>query len=205
MKKKKVFVVILVVSTVLLTTFSFYGYQVIRSPNILVDKADEILYIHEEANFDDVRRDLYDQDIIQDAVSFSFIARLMKYPESVKSGRYLLRSNMSNVEAIRMLRAGIQEPTEITFNNVRLVSELSERITENIEMTEVDFQNALEDYVQHNGNGFTDATILGMFIPNTWRRAAVMIGTMCLLPISMSTYVWFTDPTFAEVLGKHPL
>ena len=115
-----------------------------------------------------MRKDLYEQDIIQDAVSFSFIARLMKYDQSVKSGRYLLKKNMTNVEAIRLLRAGIQQPTEITFNNVRLLSELPEKITEGIDIKAEDFDRSLRNYVDSNDLGFTDTTVLTLFIPNTY-------------------------------------
>ncbi len=45
--------------------------------------------------------------------------------------------------------------------------------------------------------------IYAMFIPNTWRRAAVFIGIMCALPLSLSAYLWWTDPTYARILMEH--
>jgi len=38
MNKHKVFIIVLVVLTVLLVSFSFYAYQMVMSPNIQVDQ-----------------------------------------------------------------------------------------------------------------------------------------------------------------------
>lgn len=168
MKKRKIFAVFLVVFTVLLTTFSFYGYQIVRTPNILVDKNDRILLIPEGSDFSGVRDTLFKYNYVQDMVSFSFIAKLMDYDVSVKPGRYRLNKNMSNVAAIRLLRAGIQEPTYITFNTVRLKEDLATRITQNIEMTPVDFLFTLDRYGKENKKGFDENTELCQFIPNTY-------------------------------------
>lgn len=168
MKKRKIFAVFLVVFTVLLTTFSFYGYQIVRTPNILVDKNDRILLIPEGSDFSGVRDTLFKYNYVQDMVSFSFIAKLMGYDVSVKPGRYRLNKNMSNVAAIRLLRAGIQEPTYITFNIVRLKEDLATRITQNIEMTPVDFLFTLDRYGKENKKGFDENTVLCQFIPNTY-------------------------------------
>lgn len=168
MKKRKIFAVFLVVFTVLLTTFSFYGYQIVRTPNILVDKNDRILLIPEGSDFSGVRDTLFKYNYVQDMVSFSFIAKLMDYDVSVKPGRYRLNKNMSNVAAIRLLRAGIQEPTYITFNTVRLKEDLATRITQNIEMTPADFLFTLDRYGKENKKGFDENTELCQFIPNTY-------------------------------------
>jgi eukaryotic-like serine/threonine-protein kinase len=45
--------------------------------------------------------------------------------------------------------------------------------------------------------------IYAMFIPNTWRRAAAIIGTMCALPLLMSLYLWLQDPAYAEAMSAH--
>jgi serine/threonine-protein kinase len=44
--------------------------------------------------------------------------------------------------------------------------------------------------------------IYAMFIPNTWRRAAVVIGAICLAPTLLIAYLWITDPVFARVAGS---
>jgi serine/threonine-protein kinase len=45
--------------------------------------------------------------------------------------------------------------------------------------------------------------IYAMFIPNTWRRAAVFLGTMCALPVLLSIFLWWQDPAYAATIAAH--
>ena len=168
MRKKKIFVVFLLLFSILLTSFGFWGYQMLYSPNILVDKEDRVIIIPRGETFRELQAYLYDEHIVNDLVSFSFLSRLMKYDTGGTPGRYVLKANMTNLEAIRLLRSGKQEPVNITFNNVRLIEDLAERITRNILLTEEEFNAALINFLATNKDGFTSETIIGMFIPNTY-------------------------------------
>jgi UPF0755 protein len=153
---------------ILLISFSFYGYQIIYTPNVLVEKDNRVLVIPEKATFKSVQDLLHNGDYVQDLISFSFLAKLTGYDEHVKSGRYVLRTGMTNLEAIRLLRSGEQEPVKITFNNVRLIRDLSEKITRNLAMTPEEFEAALIQFTMKNQYGFTKDNVLTMFIPNTY-------------------------------------
>jgi UPF0755 protein len=154
--------------SVLLISFGFYAWQITYTPNVLVGKQARPLIIPRGADFKDVQELLHEGDYTQDLISFSFISKLMEYDEQVKPGRYVLKPNLSNVEAIRILRAGIQEPVNITFNNVRLVKDLSERITRNLNMKPQEFEAALIRFAMNNPYGFNKDNVLTMFIPNTY-------------------------------------
>lgn len=154
--------------SVLLISFAFYGYQITYTPNILVGKNPRPLIIPRGATFKDVQRLLHEGDYTQDLISFSFLAKLMDYDEHVKPGRYVLEPNLTNIQAIRLLRAGLQEPVNVTFNNVRLVKDLSEKITKNLNMKAPEFEAALIKFAMNNPSGFNKDNILTMFIPNTY-------------------------------------
>jgi UPF0755 protein len=164
----KVKLAVYLVSSVLLITFVFYGYQIVYTPNILVDRDDQTFIVKNGYSFRQVQDDLSKGKFVNDFVSFSFLARLMNYDMEIKPGRYMLRRNMTNIEAIRVLRAGIQEPVNITFTHVRLLRELGEKITKNTGVSPEDFYTALEEFVVTNKEGFTKETILCMFLPNTY-------------------------------------
>jgi UPF0755 protein len=119
--------------------------------------------------FRDLQNTLYDEGYVNDPVSFSFLSRLMKYDRLMKPGNYLIRKNASNLETIRMLRAGIQVPVNITFNNVRLLSELSEKLCANIELAPGDFDQLIFSEGIHENYGFSKETFRSMFIPNTYQ------------------------------------
>jgi UPF0755 protein len=168
MKRHKILALLIIVGTVLLVTFSFYGYQAVYTPNVLVDKSDQVFLVPSGATFDLVQDQLYDEGHVNDLLSFSTLAKLMKYDQYVKPGRYLLRSNMSNIEAIRLLRSGEQTPVNVTFNNVRLKPELAERLCENLEADAEQFLALLNDGEFVKQYGFTTENILTMFLPNTY-------------------------------------
>ena len=154
--------------SVLLISFGYYAYQIVYTPNILVGKQPRPLVIPRGAHFKDVQDLLHKGDYTQDLISFSFLSKLMDYDEQVKPGRYLLQPNQSNIQAIRLLRAGIQEPVKITFNNVRLINNLSEKITRNLNMKSAEFEAALIKFAMNNSSGFNKDNVLTMFIPNTY-------------------------------------
>jgi UPF0755 protein len=154
--------------SVLLISFAYYAYQICYTPNVLVGKQPRPLIIEKGASFKDVQELLHKGDYTQDLISFSFLAKLMDYDDDVKPGRYILQPNQTNIEAIRVLRAGIQEPVKITFNNVRLIKDLSEKITRNLNMQPAEFEAGLIQFAMNNRYGFNKDNVLAMFIPNTY-------------------------------------
>ncbi|MTI19926.1 endolytic transglycosylase MltG, partial [Fulvivirga sp. RKSG066] len=154
--------------SILLSSFAFYAYQILYSANILVEKEDRYIVIEQGETFKSLQDKLYDNHYVEDLVSFSFLSKLMSYDEAIKPGRYALEKNMTNLEAIRLLRAGRQEPVNITFNNVRLISELPEKITANLLISAAAFDTALLKFIETNQHGFNEQNIISMFIPNTY-------------------------------------
>jgi UPF0755 protein len=154
--------------SMLLISFGFYTYQIVYTPNILVGKEDRFITIPNDADFKKVQEQLHEGDYVQDLMSFAFLAKLMDYHKKVKPGRYVLRANMTNLQAIRTLRLGKQEPVRVTFNNVRLLPELSEKITTNLGMRPLEFEAAAVKFSLNNTYGFTKDNLMAMFIPNTY-------------------------------------
>jgi UPF0755 protein len=168
--KKTRFYLILVISfSVLLTSFAFYFYQAFFSPNTLTGKDEPyLLRIPSNPNFKMVRDSLYENEVIQELVSFSFVSKVLGYQEDVKPGLYTIKPRMSNLQLIKLLRSGAQTPVRLTFNNVRTKEDLAEKITRNLEIDESAFLNLLTDSVNIRKFGFEEETIMSMFIPNTY-------------------------------------
>lgn len=169
MDKRKILVGFILVFSVTLSSFSFYFWQVVTAPNLLVDRESRFLYIPSGASFKDVQNILYNENYVSDLVAFSFLAKLMDFDKYIKPGRYLIESNMSNRDAIRYLRSGKQEPVNITFNNVRLLTDLPPKICTNIELKPEVFELQLEDSITWEKYGFDEYSFKSMFIPNTYQ------------------------------------
>jgi UPF0755 protein len=129
---------------------------------------DRLFIVEEGSDFKDIQRKLHEGRVVNDLVSFSFLAKLSGYADQLKPGRYILRKNMTNLQALKILKSGKQEPVKITFNNVRLVSELAGRITRNLGMKPEEFEAALIKFAMTNSYGFNKDNIMTMFIPNTY-------------------------------------
>ncbi|MBL7859231.1 MAG: endolytic transglycosylase MltG [Cyclobacteriaceae bacterium] len=167
MKPNKLLIFFLLFS-ILLISLGYYAYQICYTPNILVEKENRLILIPEDATFKTVQEKLYEGNYVRDLMSFSFLARLTGYDENIKSGRFILKANMTNLQALNVLKSGIQEPVKITFNNVRIIPELSEKITRNLGMTPDQFEAAVVKFAMSNTMGFTKDNVMAMFIPNTY-------------------------------------
>jgi UPF0755 protein len=168
MNKRNILILSVVVITILMSSFTFYFYQVIYAPNFLVEKESQYLFIPTGASFEDVQKIVFDQHFVNDPVAFGMLSKFMKYNELVKSGRYLINTNSSNIDVIRKLRAGDQYPIMITFSNARLFSDVAARLTARIELDSVSFLALLESESVAQKYGFDAETFRCMFIPNTY-------------------------------------
>ncbi|PWJ58216.1 UPF0755 protein [Dyadobacter jejuensis] len=154
---------------ILTTTFTFYFWQIVKTPNIQVDKTSNFtLYIPNGATYQQVIDTLNKHEVIADQISFRFLAKFMDYPEKVKAGRYLLEPDMSNYQAIKKLANGVQDPVKLTFNNIRLKQDLVNRIGSRFAFGPEKFSAALTNPAVCQKYGFDTTTIVSMFLPNTY-------------------------------------
>ena len=166
MIKKKILIPLIVFSTIL-TTSSVYIYQMLYSPNFLINSEDKFIIIEDNTDFNDLVKKLEDDTLINDILSFSFLSKMMEYQENIKIGAYKVKMNMSNYDMITMLRSGNQTPIKITFSYARKVDDFAERLTKNIKLS----KNELLNYISQNIDdlyGFGENDIIGMFLPDTY-------------------------------------
>ncbi|MFQ3575751.1 MAG: endolytic transglycosylase MltG [Cytophagales bacterium] len=153
---------------ILFVMFSFYGYQIMFTDNILVDKDDTVLYITNDTDFKTLVKELKKKGILHDELSFSFLAKLMGYQEKVIPGRYELKRNSGNFRVLKMLAKGRQSPVQLTFNNIRTKEELAEKLSKKMMFPKEELFNALNNDSVCKSLGFERETVMCMFIPNTY-------------------------------------
>ena len=88
MKPNKRLILFLLLS-ILGISFSYYAYQIVYTPNILVDKDDRLIIVKEGDSFKDIQKELHEGNYVQDLVSFSFLAKITGYDDQIKPGRYV--------------------------------------------------------------------------------------------------------------------
>lgn len=168
MIRKKFVAVFMIVFTVMASSFAFYFYQMLFTPNILVEREDELFAIAPGATFEEVQDDLYDLGIVNDLVSFSFLAKVRDYNDYVKPGLYSLKKDMSNLQAINLLRSGAQQPVKLTFTLARKIDELPEKIAPFVHFSEQELANVMLSDSVARSYGFEPETFISMFVPNTY-------------------------------------
>lgn len=168
MDRRKILILSIVVVTILLSSFTFYFYQVIYAPNFLVEKESRFLFIPKGASFSDVQKIIYDEGFVNEPVAFGLLAKFMKYDKLVKPGKFLIEKNSNNIEVIRKLRSGDQVPVRITFNNSRLIEDVAQKITVNIGLGVQEFLEYITAEDIAKKYDFDDETFRCMFIPNTY-------------------------------------
>ena len=125
------------------------------------------LYIPTGSNLDDVVAIIKAQHILNNTESFKWVASKMNF-KNIKPGKYKITKGLSNIELVRLLRSGKQEPIKLTFQNIRLKTDFAGYIGKNFEIDSLAFLNMLDSIDLVRQYGFDEETIFCMFIPNTY-------------------------------------
>jgi len=126
------------------------------------------IYIYPDRDFNNLCRQLQDSAACKNISTFKQVAQFMKYPGVMKTGRYAIDPGMNNLDLIRRLRNGSQEPVKITFNNIRIKRDLANRLSEQLMINSDELLTLMEDASFCESLGFTPQSIKTMFIPNTY-------------------------------------
>ncbi|MCD7712365.1 MAG: endolytic transglycosylase MltG, partial [Firmicutes bacterium] len=99
---------------------------------------------------------------------FKILAKQLKYPENMKTGRYAVEPGMNHLTLINHLRRGQQAALRITFNNIRFKEDLAARLDDQLMLTKEDILQLISDSAYTGTLGFTPETISAMFLPDTY-------------------------------------
>jgi UPF0755 protein len=164
---KKAIFIVLAIFIVIGVVIGMIIYEKVYMPNVKV-KETTYLYIKTGSELSDVQKSLIDQQILEDTASFRWVAEKKNYNNHVYPGRYKIERKMSNNELVDALRSGIQEPIQLTFNNVRTKKELAAKVATYIEATEADILALLKSDELAKSYGFNSQTFISLFIPNSY-------------------------------------
>lgn len=158
----------MIVLTVMLSSFMFYGYQILYTPNVLVDKPNQMFSVPEGMTFKHLQEKLITEGVVNDLISFSLLAKIKNLDTSLKTGMYLFKTNMNNTEAVNLLRAGLQTPVKLTFSSARKLNELPAKLTYSLAMDSTDLAPLILSDSVAKSYGFNSYTFMSMFLPNTY-------------------------------------
>ncbi|MDR2918284.1 MAG: endolytic transglycosylase MltG [Tannerella sp.] len=136
-------------------------------PNFAPQKTSYI-YIYPDKDFSNLCLQLEYSANCKNIKTFKEVAKYLKYPEKMRTGRYAVEPGMNNLDLMRSLRNGNQVPVRVTFNNVRIKEDLADRLSEQIMIQSHELLDWMNDNALCESLGFEPHTIKAMFIPNTY-------------------------------------
>ena len=162
---KKILWAIAIIGLLVAAYFTYFIYGAMLKPNTVFGNEVAYIYVPSNANYEDVRTQLL--PLLQDIESFDALAERKKYTTNLKAGKYAIQKGMSNNDIINSIRRN-NLPVRIAFNNQESLAKLAGRMASQIEADSLSLLNAMTDLKFLKESGFTKATALGMYIPNSY-------------------------------------
>lgn len=102
------------------------------------------------------------------SAALTILTRHSKYKDNMRSGRYEITPSMGSLQFFRHLRNGQQSPIKLTIPSVRTTERLAEELSEKLMMSKEELLSYLDNNDSCAIYGTDTATIMAMFIPNTY-------------------------------------
>ncbi len=211
--KKKRSLYLLAAFSVLLSMVTFYGYQIYFTPNLLVPSQDNMVpedgvlfAIEPGMEFGEVAMLLRKEGILDEPVSFGFLARLMGVRDNFKPGLYRIWPNSTNPQVLRLFRSGNQEPLRLTFTSskFRTREQMPALLCRTIRADTAEVLSMLNDSTYLASIGFDTTSVIGLFIPNTYEVYWTMDaqGLMARMKFEYDAFWTAERKAKAKALGR---
>ncbi|RLJ64311.1 UPF0755 protein [Lacinutrix venerupis] len=162
---KKIITAIAIIGLAIAAYFAYFIYGAMLKPNTAFNNKEAYIFVPTNATYSEVREQL--EPLLKDIDGFDALAEQKKYTTNIKSGRFVIKKDMSNNDIINSIRSN-NIPLKIAFNNQERIEDLAGRIAFQIEADSLSLLNAMTHPEFLKKNGFTTETVLGMYIPNSY-------------------------------------
>ncbi|WP_417196029.1 endolytic transglycosylase MltG [Bizionia sp.] len=162
---KKILWAVALIGLLVAAYFAYFVYSTMFSPNTAFNNDEAYIYVSTNASYSEVREQL--QPLLKDISSFDALAKQKKYTTNIKAGRYAIKKGMNNNDIINSIRSK-NLPFNLAFNNQQSLEYLAGRVSMQIEADSVSLVTAMRDPEFLKANNFSNATALGMYLPNSY-------------------------------------
>lgn len=159
--------IISITAVAVISVLMIYGFILINqifSANTKFEEKELFVHVPSGATYADVKKIL--EPYIKNFNNFEMVASKRNYPNNVKSGRFLLKKDMNNIDLVRAMRYNV--PVKLAFNNQERLENFAGRISSQIEADSLALLKAIKDPDFMTANGFNEDNVFAMFIPNTY-------------------------------------
>ena len=166
MYKRRILLGIILMISAFGLYFTYLFYRVFFLPNTAFNNDISYVFISTGTSINELLEEL--KPVLKSTDDFRLAAEKKGYATRIKAGKYAIQKGMNNNEMINTLR-GRSIPVKVTFNNMERIEDLAGRIAQQIEADSLSLLTQMLDPAFLASNGFTRASALGMYIPNTYQ------------------------------------
>lgn len=147
-----------------LLIFGLIGIKFAVLSNTKFDQEEVFIKIPHDANYEQVK--VIIEPYIDNYSDFELIAKLINYPNHIKSGRFLFKKGMSTLSLTSALRRNIV--VKLSFNNQERLEDLAGRVSSQIEADSISILKVFRDSTFLIENNFDSETVFVTCLPNTY-------------------------------------
>ncbi|MCS7081429.1 MAG: endolytic transglycosylase MltG [Bacteroidota bacterium] len=129
---------------------------------------ERVIYVYPDQPFAAVVDSLHRAGILREARTFRWIALITGWDRQIKPGRYVLRSSLTHLELLGLLRKGLQTPLDVTIPPGMTQDRLAALLGAQLAFRPEDFLRALRDSAFCASLGLDTTRIFGYLFPETY-------------------------------------
>lgn len=162
--KKKYYIIPIVICALALAGVAAYYL----TGSLSLSEKCEYVYIDDNDNLDSVAAKLSPIANEHALLSFKLISRHTGYDKHIKTGRFAIQPEEGVISVLRKLKNGHQEPMRLTIPESRTTDRLAGALSNKLMMDSLALSILLKDSTFCADQGYDTATIVCMFVPNTY-------------------------------------
>ncbi len=126
------------------------------------------IYVDKDDTPDSIADKVCDNSTTMSARIFRFAANHERYNKTFRTGRYAVEPGISAIKLLRHLQHGAQSPVRLTINTARTTQQLAGRLSKKLMTDSASIATLLTDTAFCHQYDCTPATVITLFIPNTY-------------------------------------
>ena len=162
--KKKQYIIPIIICVLALAGLVFFYLTGCLSKS---DKC-EYVYIDDNDNLDSIVAKLKPIANEQALFSFKLLSRHSGYSQNIRTGKYAIQPEEGIITVLRKLKNGHQEPVRLTIPESRTTDRLAGALSRKLMMDSLALSVSLKDSALCAKMGYDTATIVCLFVPNTY-------------------------------------
>jgi UPF0755 protein len=177
---------IFIITILVLAAAGYFAWKII-GPATSFEGKNYYLLIKTGSTYEDVLATLKKDNVVTSGGVFDWVSNRLDYPQKVKAGKYDIKSGMSLLNIVRMLKNGQQEPVNLVITKLRTKEDFASLVGRKFECDSTAFIHFLNNSDTLKKYGLDSNTVITTVFPDTY------------------TYFWNTTASkiFAKLRNKY--